>query len=411
MVTDLAGVSLPVERLDKQTWRIRHGGKGFRAPLPGVGRRARGAHQQRSTTATPPSTPPACSSTSSARPRARPSCTSPACRANWTVHGALPQPTPGALRAASYDVLVDSPLELGTPVVHAWDEGGTRVELVFSAPGGSNADAERLARELKPVVHAFAEAMGGLPTRRYVFLMLADEKGDGGLEHADSTLMRARSRTCSKMKAGYRRALHLASHEFFHLWNAKRLRDAALVPYDYSREDYSELLWFHEGFTETVENLILVRAGVTSPDEFLRELGDLVDRLPAEARAQPRAADAEQRRGVGQARTSRRRATTPHRSATTKRATSPACASTSSCACARRARARSSALFRRLMASHGAKGSRHHDRRHRRRRVGRGGRGHARLLPQIHRGHRRASASRAADADGRRCRDSRAVGR
>ncbi|MCY1011776.1 PDZ domain-containing protein [Nannocystis pusilla] len=269
-VTDLAGVSVPVERLDKQTWRIGHGGKSFRARYrvwadePGV--RTSVVDDSHATL----------NGTGlflylvgeTARPAELRFTGLPA---NWTVHAALPQPTPGTLRASSYDVLVDSPLELGTPVVHAWDEGGTRVELVFSAPGGSNADSERLARELRPVVHAFAEAMGGLPTARYVFLMLADEKGDGGLEHADSTLMRV-PRDMFQDEGGYRRALHLASHEFFHLWNAKRLRDAALVPYDYAREDYSQLLWFHEGFTETVENQILVRAGATSPDEFLREL-------------------------------------------------------------------------------------------------------------------------------------------
>ncbi|MBZ5709486.1 M61 family metallopeptidase [Nannocystis pusilla] len=271
VVTDLAGVSLPVERLDKQTWRIRHGGKGIRATYrvwadePGV--RTSSVDDRHATLN------PAGLFLYLVGETARPAeLHFNALPPDWTVHGALPQPTPGVLRAASYDVLVDSPLELGTPVVHAWDEGGTRVELVFSAPAGSNADVERLVRDLKPVVHAFAEAMGGLPTRRYVFLLLADDRSDGGLEHADSTLMRL-ARDSFHDEAGYRRALHLASHEFFHLWNAKRLRDAALVPYDYSREDYSELLWFHEGFTETVENQILVRAGVTSPDEFLRELG------------------------------------------------------------------------------------------------------------------------------------------
>ncbi|MDC0722199.1 M61 family metallopeptidase [Nannocystis bainbridge] len=269
-VTDVAGVSLPAERLDKQTWRIGHGGKSFRARYrvwadePGV--RTSVVDDRHATlngaglflylvgeTARP----------AELRFTGLPK--------DWTVHAALPQPTPGTLRAASYDVLVDSPLELGTPVVHAWDEGGARIELVFSAPAGSNADPERLARELKPLVHAFAVAMGGLPTSRYVFLMLADEKGDGGLEHADSTLMRV-PRDMFQDDGGYRRALHLAGHEFFHLWNAKRLRDAALVPYDYAREDYSRLLWFHEGFTETIENQMLVRAGATTPDEFLREL-------------------------------------------------------------------------------------------------------------------------------------------
>jgi predicted metalloprotease with PDZ domain len=269
-ITDLAGAALPVERLDKQTWRIRHGGKGIRARYrvwadePGV--RTSTVDDRHATlngaglflylvgeterpaevrfTALPP---------------------------GWTAHAALPQPEPNLFRAGTYDALVDSPFELGTPVVHSWDESGAQIELVFSAPGGSNADPERLARELRPVVRAFARAMGGLPTQRYVFLMVADEKGDGGLEHADSTLMRV-SRDMFHEEAGYRKALHLEAHEFFHLWNAKRLRDVALVPYDYSREDYSRLLWFHEGLTETVENQVLVRAGATAPTDYLREL-------------------------------------------------------------------------------------------------------------------------------------------
>lgn len=269
-VTDLAGGSLATERLDKQTWRVQHGGRPFRARYrvwadePGV--RTSNVDDRHATLNGPGLFLYLVGETD--RPAELRFTALPA---GWTVHGALPQPTPGNFRAPSYDALVDTPFALGTPTVHAWDEGATRIELVFSAPGGSNGDPERIARELRPVVHAFARAMGGLPTARYLFLLIADERSDGGLEHADSTLMRVQKDMFHE-EAGYKRALHLASHEFFHLWNAKRLRDVALLPYDYSREDYSRLLWFHEGLTETVENQILVRAGVTSPDEFLRQL-------------------------------------------------------------------------------------------------------------------------------------------
>ncbi|HEY8377007.1 MAG TPA: PDZ domain-containing protein, partial [Nannocystis sp.] len=269
-VTDLAGRPLPVDRLDKQTWRVRHGGKAFRARYrvwadePGVRTSAVDDHHAILNGAglflylVGETSRPAELRLVDLPP-------------GWSAHTALAQPSPGVFRAATYDVLVDSPLALGAATVHAWQEADTRIELVFLAPGGSNGDPERIARELQPIVRAFARAMGGLPTRRYVFLMVADEKGDGGLEHADSTLMRV-PRDIFQDEAGYKRARHLAAHEFFHLWNAKRLRDVALVPYDYSREDYSRLLWFHEGLTETVEDQILVRAGITPPEEYLRDL-------------------------------------------------------------------------------------------------------------------------------------------
>lgn len=269
-VEALDGRPLPLERLDKQTWRVRHGLKGYRARYrvyadePGV--RTSAVDDRHATlngaglflylvggTDRP----------AEVRFTALP--------AGWTAHAALPQPGPTTFRAASYDALVDAPFELGAPVVHAWDEAGARIELVFSAPGGSNADPARIAASLRPVVRAFARAMGGLPTARYVFMLIADERGDGGLEHADSALMRVQRDIFTDDNA-YERLVHLAAHEFFHLWNVKRLRDAAMVPYDYSRENYSTLLWFHEGLTETVENQILVRAGVTSPAAFLREL-------------------------------------------------------------------------------------------------------------------------------------------
>ncbi len=269
-VTSLDGRPLPIERLDKQTWRVRHGLKGYvvryrvHADEPGV--RTSAVDERHATLNGAGLFLYVVGDTD--RPAEVRFVGLPT---GWTAHGALAQAAPGVFRAPSYDVLVDAPFELGAPTVHAWDEGGTRVELVFSAPGGTNGDPARIAAALRPVVRAFARAMGGLPTARYVFLLIADERSDGGLEHADSALMRVQRDMFVDDRA-YERVLHLAAHEFFHLWNVKRLRDAAMVPYDYARENYSALLWFHEGLTETVENQILVRAGVTRPAEFLREL-------------------------------------------------------------------------------------------------------------------------------------------
>ena len=267
---DLSGRPLPVTRVDKQSWRVDHGLKGFRvryrvfADDPGV----RTSHvDDRHATL---------NGTSiflylvgeTSRP-ARVDHTLPG---KWQAHSALePASTANALLAPDYDTLVDAPLVLGTPELRSFTVAGARIELVFDAPAGSNADTARIAADLQKIVAAFADMMGGLPLARYVFLLVADDTGDGGLEHANSTLMRV-PRDMFSGPDGYRRVNHLAAHEFFHLWNAKRLRDADLLPYDYRGEDYTRLLWFHEGFTETMEQQALLRARLLVDADYLKDL-------------------------------------------------------------------------------------------------------------------------------------------
>lgn len=269
----LDGKPLPLTQIDKQTWRVDHGLKGFRvryrvfADDPGV----RTSHvDDRHATLNGPSIFLYLVGDTD-RP-ARVDLTLPA---GWQAHTALaPAPSPAGLArftADTYDTLVDAPFVLGTPELRSFTVAGTRVELVFDAAAGSNADTARIAADLQKIVTAFADMMGGLPLARYVFLLVADDTGDGGLEHADSTLMRV-PRDMFSGPDGYTRVDHLAAHEFFHLWNAKRLRDAALVPYDYRGEDYTRLLWFHEGFTETMEQQALLRAKLLQPADYLRDL-------------------------------------------------------------------------------------------------------------------------------------------
>lgn len=268
---DLRGRPLPLHRVDKQTWRIDHGVGGFtlnyRVFADEAGVRTSFVDDRHATL-----------NGSSifmylVKGTARPVTVELALPPGWQAHTALERPAAELARfvAPDYDTLVDSPMELGTPELRSFDVAGARIEVVFSAPAGSNADTARVAADLHKVVAAFARMMGGLPLRRYVFLVLADETGDGGLEHAASTLLRV-PRDMFADDAGYRRMANLGAHEFFHLWNVKRLRDAALRPYDYRGEDYTRLLWFHEGFTETMEQQALVRAGLVEGETYLREL-------------------------------------------------------------------------------------------------------------------------------------------
>ncbi len=199
----------------------------------------------------------------------------------WTVHTSLATspastgaPSPGAptFVAPDYDTLVDSPLLLGKPRVARFVVAGAEIEFVFLAPAGSNAALPRIVADTEKIVRAYARTFNGLPFERYVFLMLADQAGGGGLEHFDSTALIVRP-WIFDTEAGYRRVQRLIAHEFFHLWNVKRIHDQVLGPFDYSRENYSELLWFHEGFTETMETRALLRAGLVDPEAYLEGLG------------------------------------------------------------------------------------------------------------------------------------------
>ena len=179
---------------------------------------------------------------------------------DWQVFTALPL-RDGAYVAESYDQLVDSPFEVGTPTVDRFDVDGTAFEYVLTSPADLSLDRARLVQDAGALTRTFSEMMGGLPMRRYVFFMHVGDQGGGGLEHADSTMMMMRSAEFDTA-AGYSNAARLLAHEFFHLWNVKRIRDRNLGPFDYLHETYSRLLWFHEGLTETMEALAMRRSSV-----------------------------------------------------------------------------------------------------------------------------------------------------
>ena len=271
----LDGRPLAVERVDKQTWRIRHDVKDirvrYRVFADELGVRTAHVDDRHAALLGPAIFLYVVGDT------ARPAVLSIALPPGWRAFTALPAaPAPAGearFTAPSYDALVDAPIELGAPELRRRLALGKAIELVFTAPAGHNADLDRLADDLARIAAALGAMMGGLPFERYVFLVHAAAVGGGGLEHADSTSLQVR-RDAFTDDAAYARFAHLAAHEFFHLWNVKRIRDRDLLPYDYTRESYTRLLWFHEGFTETIENLALVRAGITPPADYLRELAD-----------------------------------------------------------------------------------------------------------------------------------------
>src|SRR5581483_1696175 len=132
----------------------------------------------------------------------------------------------------------------------------------------------RLLQILRRVVIATAEMFGGkFPFTRYLFIIHALPVGSGGLEHRASVTLDIAGLSFED-EAGYQRFADLAAHELFHAWSVKRLRDTVLGPFDYTRENYTRLLWFHEGFTDYLANVIILRAGVIDEARFWRWIAD-----------------------------------------------------------------------------------------------------------------------------------------
>jgi predicted metalloprotease with PDZ domain len=193
--------------------------------------------------------------------------------AGWRLNTALPA-TRGArhrFHAAGYDALVDEPVEVGSHRLYAFRKGGTRFEVTIAGP--TNAYIPRLLAGLRRIVDATGALFGGFPFDRYLFIIHALPERGGGLEHACSCTLDIAGMAFEDDKA-YQRFNELAAHEFFHAWNVKRIRDRVLGPFDYTSENYTRLLWFHEGFTEYMQAIILLRAGLVTPEHYLKDLGE-----------------------------------------------------------------------------------------------------------------------------------------
>lgn len=199
-------------------------------------------------------------------------------RPEWRVVTALP-PVAGrdnTFAAADFDTLVDSPFEIGIHEACDFEVMGKPHQLVVWGKG--NLDADRAIRDIQKVIEVEAKMFGGLPYDRYIFLLHLSGSGYGGLEHKDScTLNYPRFGFRSKDK--YERFVQLVAHEFFHLWNVKRIRPKALEVFDYEQENYTTSLWFSEGTTSYYDLVIPFRAGFYDAKGLLQHLAKEITRL------------------------------------------------------------------------------------------------------------------------------------
>lgn len=190
-----------------------------------------------------------------------------------TASGMAAGARPHSFVAADFDELVDSPILAGDLAVYDFELDGKPHSLVNLGEGGVW-NGPKSAEAVEAVVRAQIDFWGGAPYPRYRFLNAITESG-GGLEHKTSTLLMS-SRFATSTRDGFVSWLRLVSHEFFHTWNGKRLRPAALGPFDYERENYSPSLWAVEGLTSYYEGVLLARAELIDHDEFLSGLsGDI----------------------------------------------------------------------------------------------------------------------------------------
>ncbi len=167
---------------------------------------------------------------------------------------------------ANYDLLADSPLEIGTQRDYTFSVRG--IPHVLSIAGRLNCDADSMIAWIKQIVEINADYWGGLPYARYVFLLRALPGGGGGTEHLNSCVLDVRESALRRPTAG-KEYMGLVAHEFFHTWNVKRLRPKGMNPYDWTKENYYRELWLAEGGTSYMDNLLLVRNGLRNVTSYL----------------------------------------------------------------------------------------------------------------------------------------------
>lgn len=172
-------------------------------------------------------------------------------------------------KATDFDILYDSPIEVGNQDVFEFTASGVRHEVAMY--GGGNYDKEKLKIDMAKIVEQETAVYGENPNKYYLFIVHNFARGGGGLEHLNSTTLGA-TRDAYNTDKGYNGFLGLVAHEYHHLWNVKRLRPIALGPFDYDNENYTTNLWVAEGFTSYYENKYMHRAGFNDANTFVNDL-------------------------------------------------------------------------------------------------------------------------------------------
>ncbi len=289
---DANGRDLPVEKIAKQTWEIRPTGAGrislsykvYANTLSDVFSQVNDHHSSILGAATfmylVDGKTHACQLTLNYPP-------------GWTVFTGLKRVGERSYSAPNYDVLIDAPIEIGSPVERKFIHGTTQYHIVMDyinlAPDPTDV-MDQFVADIQRIVSYQVEMMGGAPAGmdHYYFLIHFDPGADYGLEHLNSTQLGI-SHNLTDQTSGdnqlrgirnlsrYDLAIYLVAHEFFHLWNVKRIRPLPLGPFDYSREVHTKDLWISEGLTEYYGFLSLLRSGFWTLEHYLGVVSSVIE--------------------------------------------------------------------------------------------------------------------------------------
>jgi predicted metalloprotease with PDZ domain len=194
----------------------------------------------------------------------------------WRIATPLASGPDGGFVAENYDQLVDSPVEIGSFQESDFDEAGGHFRVIVDADP-ADYDMAQIVGQLHKIVAAAISWMNDRPFDSYMFLYhFPRGPGGGGMEHAYSTAIDLNADAIARSSEVLST---VTAHEFFHLWNVKRIRPRTLEPVDYTKENYTRALWFSEGVTNTVEGVIQLRAGLLDEKRYLELLGDEITEL------------------------------------------------------------------------------------------------------------------------------------
>ncbi len=185
---------------------------------------------------------------------------------------------PGCFHAGSYDVLADCPILFGELRRYPFGVDNVPHELVVTGPGSARLPRPQFLADLSAIIARAAQMFGGIPYTHYHFLVSVTETGGGGLEHLNSANIMIKPQ---QWRGGedYPKLLGLFAHEYFHLWNVKRLRPSMLGPFNYQTEVYTSLLWALEGLTDYFALWLLAQSGVVSPRTVLEQWAQAMSQL------------------------------------------------------------------------------------------------------------------------------------
>ncbi len=205
---------------------------------------------------------------------------------DWRMFTALPKTSEndGTYFAENYQQQIDCPMESAENYLHSeFTAGGIRHEVIFTGTLSDDYDMDGMTQKLKAICEAEIKLFGGSPLDKYLFMTYLENNQYGGLEHKNSVAQMASPnmmmRKGEKLSDKMIDFMGLCSHEYFHLWNVKRLQPKDFQPYDLYREQNTEMLWMFEGFTSYYDELFLLRAGVVDSETFLKRQAQNLSRV------------------------------------------------------------------------------------------------------------------------------------